>query len=413
MTLDEHLRRSRVLRRLRAGAFKDGIDLYTERLRRDGYQAITAGRAIHLVDHFTRWLADHHLGLPDVDEERVARYLAFRARKHPLCPGDPSALRRLIDVLRDAEVIDPASPPSLSPSEQILERFRAYLDRRHGLSPTSAENYVWFIRRFLRDVSITRVGDLALLSQSDVIGYVERHARDGSAATATAMCSRLRSFLKYLQAEGLISSNLAVCVPSIRTWSLAGLPAFLPAGQLRQVLRSCDQGNAVGRRDYAVLMLLARLGLRAKEVASLTLEDIDWRAGQFRIRGKGRRPATMPLPADVGAALATYLREGRPVSDSRQVFLRAYPPHVGFPSANGIKDIARRALNRAGVSGLAHLGAHVFRHSLANELLGSGATLTEIGQALRHQHHDTTRIYAKIDLSSLRNLSLPWPGGAQ
>ena len=262
-------------------------------------------------------------------------------------------------------------------------------------------------------MSITRTDHFARLTQADVLGYVEQHARDGSAATAAALCSRLRAFLRYLQVEGLISSDLAACVPSIRKWSLAGLPTFLSAEQLEHVLQSCDRDNAAWLRDYAVLMLLARLGLRAKEVVSLTLEDIDWHSGQLRIQGKGRRPATMPLPGDVGVALAAYLREGRPVSDSRQVFLRAYPPHVGFPSASGIMGIARRALKRAGVSDLAHRGAHVFRHTLASELLRSGATLTEIGQVLRHQHHNTTRIYAKVDLASLRNLSLPWPGSAQ
>ena len=159
--------------------------------------------------------------------------------------------------------------------------------------------------------------------------------------------------------------------------------------------------------------MLSRLGLRAQEVATLTLDDIDWRAGQFRIEGKGRQSAIMPLPPDVGAAIAAYLQSGRPVSDHRQIFLKAYPPHSGFPPATGIRDIAARALRRAGINDIAHRGSHIFRHSLATELLGSGAALTQISQVLRHRDHNTTRIYAKVDLASLRTLSLPWPGAVQ
>lgn len=301
----------------------------------------------------------------------------------------------------------------LSSREQILESFRIYLEQRRGLSSRSAEAYVYFARPFLRDLSITGIGDLGLLSQNDVVGYVERRARDISPATARTMCCRLRSFLRYLLVEGYVAQDLAVCIPSIKKRRLTGLPTFLSPAQLRQVFQSCDRSTTTGLRDYAVLMMLAGLGLRANEVATLTLDQIDWRSGQFRVRGKGRRRATMPLTSDVGAALVEYLQHGRPASDSRQVFLRSCPPYVGFPSASGIIGIARRALMRSGVSGIAHYGSHIFRHSLATELLRSGATLTEIGQVLRHQDHDTTRIYAKVDLASLRCLALPWPGSAR
>jgi site-specific recombinase XerD len=327
--------------------------------------------------------------------------------------GDPAAVDRLIEVLREAAIIAPASLRSLDPTDQILERFRAYLDHRHGLSPRSCTAYVRFTRPFLRDMSITRPGDFAKLTPTDVLGYVERRARDASAATAVTMCSRLRSFLRYLQVEGLIANDLAASVPSVKKWRFTALPTYLSAAQLEQVLQHCDQSTASGRRDYAVLLLLARLGLRAQEVATLTLDDIDWRAGQFRIQGKGRQQAIMPLPPDVGAAIAAYLKSGRPVSDRRQLFLKAYPPHTGFPPTSGIRDIAARTLRRAGISDIAHRGSHIFRHSLATELLRSGAALTQISQVLRHKDHNTTRIYAKVDLASLHTLSLPWPGGVQ
>lgn len=413
MTLDDFLNGSWTIRDLRAGPFRDCIDLYTARLRKDGYSTVTARYSVRIVNCFIRWLTEHHFDRADIDEQLVVRFFDDEDRGCGLRDGDPAAIGRFVVVLREAAIIAPASPRSLGPTDQILERFRAYLDRRHGISPRSCEAYVRFTRPFLRDMSITRPGDLARLTPTDVLGYVERHARDASAATAVAMCSRLRSFLRYLQVEGFIANDLAACVPSVKKWRFTALPTYLSAAQLEQVLQHCDQNTASGRRDYAILLLLSGLGLRAQEVASLSLDDIDWRAGQFRIQGKGRQQAIMPLPPDVGAAIAAYLQSGRPVSDRRQLFLRAHPPHSGFPPTSGIRDIAARALRRAGISDIAHRGSHIFRHSLATELLRSGAALTQISQVLRHKDLDTTRIYAKVDLASLRTLSLPWPGGVQ
>jgi site-specific recombinase XerD len=160
-------------------------------------------------------------------------------------------------------------------------------------------------------------------------------------------------------------------------------------------------------------MMLSKLGLRSDEVATLALDDVDWRAGEMLVRAKGRQRARMPIASDVGAAVVAYLRNGRPKSSCRQLFLRSLAPHIGFASGSAITMIAKTALERAGIRGYAHQGAHIFRHSLATELLHSGATLSEIGQLLRHKSHDTTRIYAKVDIEALRTLSLPWPGGAQ
>ena len=160
-------------------------------------------------------------------------------------------------------------------------------------------------------------------------------------------------------------------------------------------------------------MMLAKLGLRADEVATLTLDDIDWRAGELLVRAKGRQRARMPMPPDVGTAVVAYLRAGRPKSSSRRLFVRTLAPHVGFASGCAITMIAKTALDRVGIEGCAHRGAHIFRHSLATELLRSGATLSEIGQLLRHENHDTTRIYAKVDIDALRTVSQPWPGGAR
>jgi integrase len=220
------------------------------------------------------------------------------------------------------------------------------------------------------------------------------------------MCWSLRAFLRYLHHRGLNARPLADCVPSMRRWKLATLPTYLPATQVRKALDGCDRETVMGLRDYAILLLLAKLGLRADEVATLTLDDIDWRASEILVRAKGRQRARMPIPPDVGAAIVAYLRNGRPKSSCRRLFVRTLAPRA-------ITMIAKAALDRAGIEGCAHRGAHIFRHSLATELLRSGATLSEIGQLLRHENHDTTRIYAKVDIDALRTLSLPWPGGVQ
>ena len=254
------------------------------------------------------------------------------------------------------------------------------------------------------------IEDFATLDQAAVIGFIERHAHDHSPATAKGMCWSLRAFLRYLRWQGWTSVDLAASVPTVRQWRQTSLPTFMSSEQIQQVLDRCDQQTATGRRDFAIMMLLARLGLRANEVATLTLDAIDWRSGQMRIDGKGRQRTLMPLPPDVGAALANYLRDGRPHADSRRVFLRQDAPHVGFATSGSVFAVANTALKRAGIQGFAHMGAHLFRHSLATALLRSGASLTEIGQVLRHRDHDTTRLYAKVDIDALRGLATIWPG---
>jgi site-specific recombinase XerD len=226
------------------------------------------------------------------------------------------------------------------------------------------------------------------------------------------MVTALRSFFRYLRHRGAISTDLAGCVPTVPNWSLATLPRFLPAGEVERVLESCDQKTSVGRRNHAVLLLLARLGLRAGEVVGLGLDDIDWNTGQISIRGKGGKSAPLPLTAEVGTALAAYLRNDRPRASTRKVFIRHRAPLIGFGNSSTISSIVRRALKRAGVES-AHTGAHVLRHSLATSLLRQGGSLDEIGELLRHQSPDTTAIYAKVDITSLQTLALPWPGGAR
>jgi site-specific recombinase XerD len=410
---EEYLGRSRLFRRLKSGPNGQFVELYAARLVKDGLARHGTWRCLSLVGDLLSWIAKSRLKLTDLDERMVERYLRHRAGKQSIQPGDRAALKRLLSVLRDAGMITPAPLPPITPQDRIFQEFGDYLRRERGLAPKSIIRHLPVIRRFLREVCPGGASDLGKIGHEDVTRYIECHAGDWSAESGKVMCWSLRAFLRYLQHMRLNPLALAGCVPSIRRWKLANLPTYLSAAQVQKVLDLCDRATAMGRRDYAILMMLAKLGLRANEVATLTLDDIDWRSGEMLVRAKGRQRARMPLPPDVGAALVAYLRDGRPKSSCRRLFLRTLAPKVGFASGCAITMIAKTALERAGIRGYAHQGAHIFRHSLATELLRSGATLSEIGQLLRHESHDTTRIYAKVDIQALRTLSLPWPGGAQ
>jgi site-specific recombinase XerD len=413
MIAEEYLGRSRLFRRLKSGPDGQLVEVYAARLAKDGLARHGTWRCLNLVGDLLSWIAGSRSKLTDLDERMVERYLRYRGGKQSIQPGDRAALKRWLSVLRDAGSIAPAALLPITSQDRIFEEFGDYLRRERGLAPKSIVRHQPFIRRFLHEVCPAGVGDLGRISQEDVIRYIERHARDWSAGSGKAMCWSLRAFLRYLHHRGLNPLALAGCVPSIRQWKLASLPTYLSTAQVQKVLHGCDRATAMGRRDYAILMMLAKLGLRADEVATLTLDDVDWRSGEMLVRAKGRQRARMPIPPDVGAAVVAYLRDGRPKSSCRRLFLRTLAPNVGFASGCAITMIAKTALERAGIRGYAHQGAHIFRHSLATELLRSGATLSEIGQLLRHESHDTTRIYAKVDVDALRTLSLPWPGGVQ
>ena len=413
MIAEEYLGRSWLFQRLKNGPHGQLVERYAVRLVKEGLVRHGTWRCLNLVGDLLSWIASRRSKLTDLDERMVERYLRYRGDKRSIQPGDRAALKRWLSVLRDAGSIAPAAPPPITPQDQIFGEFGNYLRTERGLAPRSVVRHQPLIRRFLHEVCPAGAGDLGKISQEDVTRYIERHARDWSAASGKAMCWSLRSFLRYLHHRGLNPFALAGCVPSIRRWKLASLPTYLSTAQIQKVLDGCDRTTVMGRRDYAILMMLAKLGLRADEVATLTLDDVDWRSGEMLVRAKGRQRARMPIPPDVGAAVVAYLRDGRPKSSCRRLFLRSFAPHVGFASGCAITMIAKTALERAGIRGYAHQGAHIFRHSLATELLRSGATLSEIGQLLRHESHDTTRIYAKVDVDALRTLSLPWPGGVQ
>lgn len=290
--------------------------------------------------------------------------------------------------------------------EQLLVRYRGWLLAERGVTPGTARGYVDCVRPFVATRARGDMLDFAGLAASDVTSFVLAACPGRPVGSAKLIVCALRSLLRWLHLTGEVPVSLTGAVPSVAGWRLSGLPKGLERSQLRRLLASCDRRRGCGRRDHAILLLLSRLGLRAGEVAALGLDDIDWRVGQILVRGKGNRVERLPLPADVGAAIAAYLRRGRPATaDGRSVFVRVRAPHRAL-TTGGVTNVVFDAAQRAG---LGTIHAHRLRHTAATEMLRAGSPLAEVGQVLRHRSALTTAIYAKVDQSALAVLARPWP----
>jgi site-specific recombinase XerD len=385
------------------------MDLFASLLSKRGYTRRTIRRQLQAVAGLSRWLEKQGLQVDDLDEASLSGF-------EEQAPQSGDAFRRLRAVypilladLREIGVIEPS--PSTRPDSALdcaLDDFSQYLVEQRGLMPRTITGY----RRVIRDFLEKRFGSGPILpgelSSADVRQFVLRRAQAGCARDAA---SALRNFLRSLRLAGEIDTDLVAAVPALATRP-AKLPEALEPEQARRLLDSCDLGSGEGLRDYAILLLLARLGLRAGEVVAMRLCDLDWRSGELTVRGKGMRRDRLPILQDVGEALVAYLREGRPECSSPQVFLRLQAPYRGLAQATSvgsIGSIVRRALQRAGLDPR-HKGAHLLRHTLATEMLRQGASLREIAQILRHRNTQTTEIYARVDLDALRDLTQPWPG---
>ena len=403
-----------VLSRAPDGPFATYIGAFAESRTALGYARGSIQREVRLAAGFSHWLKHEGVAVRRVGGDHASRYLRDRARQVRPGLSDAAALRHLLEFLRCEGVIvaEKIGPRRLTPAERCAEAYAQYLRDARALARPTIVNYVPFIRGVLTD----RFGDgpvrLARLNAGDVVRFVQRQAPRLHLKRAKLLTTALRSFLRYARYRGAVTLDLAAAVPIVANWSMSSIPRAIGTDQIRQLLSSFDRRTAIGRRDYAIVLLLARLGLRSSEVALLELDDLDWDAGQLSVRGKRGHRTALPLPADVGAAIATYLRHGRPHSTSRRVFLRSKAPLCGFQGPSGVGSIIRQALQRANIQAPT-TGAHQFRHALATEMLRHGASLTEIGEVLRHRSPQTTTIYAKVDLTALRTLALPWPGGAR
>jgi site-specific recombinase XerD len=394
------------------GPLSPYVNTYLILIKERGYAVGSIYEQLHVLKLFDRWLKRTGRRVQDLNEAATAPFLQ-RVFKHGYAKNAASStLRRLLALLRGIGVMPAAITAVPSPSEQLTRAYERFLLEKRHLSPVTVAWHRRFVSRFLSEKFDGGQLKPSKLRAPDVTAFVQRHAHRHGPTEAKSLLAAMRSFLRYLHYEGLINSDLSLAVPKVARWSFSTVPKHLSPDQVRQVLRHCDRGTALGRRDYAILLLLARLGLRAGEVIRLNLDDIDWENARITVCGKGGKWAQLPLPADVARAMARYLRIDRPRCACRRVFIRDYAPIGGFNRSTSIAKIVRCALARASVASV-RKGAHLLRHSLATAMLRKGASLDEIGEVLRHKSPDTTAIYAKVDLSALRTLALPWPGGAR
>jgi site-specific recombinase XerD len=400
--------------RLCGGPLSSHLASYRAKLEGLGYTPAQVRYHLRFFAKLDRWLLTRKQRLWQLNEKKVDKFLKRLRAKHPtVCRGAPSASRLLLTALRDIGVVAPKRPPVVtSPAERLANQYRVFLKEERGLDDATIHNYSRHVDRFLAEQFGRGPIKLRALGVSDIGAFVRRHAPRHGRGWAAQMVTALRSFFRFTRLQGVIKSDLAALVPSGPSWEMSGPPKHLGPEAIQRVLSACDRSTVKGKRDYAILLLLARLGLRAGEIVALQLDDMDWANGALMVRSKkGDGWARLPLPMEVGQALERYLRV-RPPSPYRNVFVRDYAPYTPFVASGPVSVLVRKAIEKAGVKS-ARTGAHLFRHSLATEMLRRGASLAEIGRVLRHRDPDSTAIYARVDLEALRELALPWPGGAR
>jgi integrase/recombinase XerD len=384
---------------------------FARELERQGYTRSSAQPQMQLMARLSRWLEDKGLDVHELSAAEVERFVGARRAEGYKKYLTSKALGPVLAYLRELRVAPtPPPPPPNGPAAVALERYRHYLTVERGLRSATAGAYVDAVRPFLRG-RLSPDGrdlDLGQLRLADVTAFVVARCSHQGRGAAQQTVTALRSLLGFLHVEGSIERPLSTAVPKIASWRLASLPKRLEPTEVRRLLAACDRRTRQGRRDFAILTTLVRLGLRAGEVAALELDDIVWRAGEMVVHGKGNRAERLPLPVDVGEAIAAYLRCGRPASaQGRAVFVRLIAPHRAL-GRGGVTQVVLAATRRAG---LEPIRPHRLRHTAATQMLRAGASLPEIGQLLRHRHISTTAIYAKVDREALRTIARPWPGG--
>lgn len=397
---------------LNPGALQPLVQSYIDHLVSCGYQEATIHHLGHSARHFCYWLNQSDVAIAHVHDGIIDRFAGHRCR----CPGYRASdtlstafvgmVRKFVSFLAESQVVHRVAPPTGD------GRIQAYLDwlRQHrGLSELTIEG-----RRKLMNQLLPLLGpDPGAYDAAGVRSIILSESQRRSAVNTKSIVTALRSYLRYLATQGQCSPSLVQAVPTVAHWKHSSLPKYLPAAKVEALINSCDTTTPTGIRDRAILLLLARLGLRAGDIMRLRIDDIDWQQGSLRVCGKGRREAKLPLPQDAGDALLTYLTDARPDVPIPQVFLRSLAPCRPFvESSTGISTIVRRALVRAGIDDAPSRGAHMLRHSAATTLLRSGTPLAAIGAVLRHRSIDTTAQYAKVDVPSLKQIAQPWPGGA-
>ena len=392
--------------RRKPGRLGPQVDGYQAWLLKRGYSPDTVRNMLKLLGQIGRWLEVENLAVTDLDESQLDRFIAARrAAGDRRCPG-PRGMRPLLGFLRESTLIS-APVEQTTALDGLLDRYQRWMVTDRGLAEATVLRYRKTARRFLNVHAMSKTGlDPTLLTGAAVNTFLLGECARVSAGSAKGRVGELRSLLRFLYLGGDTPAQLGTAVPPVGGWRLATIPQTVSPEAVQRLLDCCDKTVPVGVRDFAMIMLLARLGLRSIEVARLELADLDWRAGEIVVRGKAKRHDRLPLPRPVGEALVDYLREVRGRVADPHVFLTCRAP-TGPIRAELVGDVVERACHRAG---LPVVGPHRLRHSLAADMLRHGAGLVAIGQVLRHQDLATTAVYAKVDLVVLGEIAKPWIG---
>ncbi len=401
-----------VIQELRHGVLGKHIDGFASYFYELGYARKCLSLRFAVIRSLSQWLTKKNLGLVDLDEEQLAQFAKFREKQTTrfLLRGDRTTLSLLINYLRSEKVIPQPQPVKTgnNPVENLAQAFAQYLEEDKGLCALSIQRNKCAVHEFLTEHFGKGRVIFSKITQNKILNYLSSNKKHLSPKSIQLKASCIRSFLRYLIMIGKIKAELADCIPSMPGWRNAHLPVFLIKSEIKQLLGACDRRTHKGCRNYAILLLLVRLGLRASEVINLSLDNISWKLGELTVCGKGRKYRVLPLPDDVGRALVRYLRYFRPKSIDRQIFIRIKAPYKRLCNSTDISSIVRRTLNAAGLHPQ-QMGAHLLRYTAAAETLSRGGTLFEIGQLLGHSSVDTTALYTKIDVTNLRELAQPWP----
>lgn len=390
------------------GAFGPQLEGFAEYLYRSGYAKISGRRHLRSAEHFAYWATRRGLSPDSSDAVALSQF------EHHLCRCRCGRYRRAADVLTGArffvahlqgaehQVIRPADRGAPDPA--LLTSFCEWMRKQRGTTDATLCNYCRPIR-----VLIQHCGeDPSKLDARRLREFVLMNSRSSGWAAAKQCTTALRMFLRFLVAEGRCPAGLLGAIPTLAHWRLSSVPRCLPPADVEHLIASCDVTHPMGRRDRAILLLLARLGLRAGDVVHMRLKDIDWKDAWIRVCGKGRQQARLPLSQEVGQAIVAYLQDGRPPSRSDAVFLRTRAPFDALGSHCAVSMLVSRAIQRAGVKRPARGAAHLLRHSVASSMLRQGASLQDIASLLRHRSVETTQIYAKVDVTALSQIAQPW-----
>lgn len=395
------------LERVRRGPLGSIVDRFMGHLQARGHAPRTIREYLSYIERLGRWMAQDGRLITALNESTLQGFLAGLTGSVPRRAR--AATRHLLSTLRTNGLVHPISPP-ITPAEDLIGRFLTAFQRTRGAMTSTCRQYRVYVARFLafRFPSSDGVPDLTTITPQDVRGFVAQHAEQGQISAAKAAVKALRAFFRYLVQEGRCRADLVSAVPTV-AHRHNPVPRALTDTQVRGLFAAFDRSSATGRRDYAIAQCLWRLALRVGEVVALRLDDVDWRAGTLHIgTSKSRRASVLPLPLEVGRAIAEYLRHGRPTTTARHLFVTHAVP-VGRPlESSAARQRIRRAFDRAGLA-VSSKGTHSLRHTAATSMTCRGASLQEVADVLRHRQLDTTMIYARVDLPALRSVALPWP----